>query len=323
MTTQENTSTTPPASLHPYAISSLNSLTHGGASETLFIPGENPADYYRELDQAFATHQPATEQDAHIVTESVHAQWMLSRRHRTHTLYEHVLHSECPDPTKWSNEQLHRINLMDRYKTQAERAFRRSLANLQSIRKEAFAQERWREHLKLAIEKTELARQKFELAKEKYERPFRETEAQSAEMHARQAAWAKQEADNAPIQIRKEFGGCAIVQNLSVHVQDDQTIIGYMSPSNKKVRQIIAHSVSYAVPPQKVVRNYTFCDGIPEPYEFLIDKQNPRPIDDLHMTQHQMSFDDFHELAEIEDAIIATQPNLREDDDDDGNLAGQ
>ena len=49
MNTQESSSTTPPASLHPYAISSLNSLTHGGASETLFIPGEDPADYYREL----------------------------------------------------------------------------------------------------------------------------------------------------------------------------------------------------------------------------------------------------------------------------------
>jgi hypothetical protein len=35
-----------------------------------------------------------------------------------------------------------------------------------------------------------------------------------------------------------------------------------------------------------------------------------------------MSFDDFHQLSKIEDRIIATQPNLREDDDD-GNLAGQ
>ena len=196
--------------------------------------------------------------------------------------------------------------------------------NLQSIRKEAFAQERWREHLKLAIEKTELARQKFELAKEKYERPFRETEARPLKCtHAKPPGQEIEEADNAPIQIRKEFGGCAIVQKLCVHVQDDQTIIGYMSPSNKKVRQIIAHSASYTVPPQKVVRNYIFSDDIPEPYEFLIDKHNPRPVEDPCITQHQMSFDDFHQLAKIEDRIIATQPNLREDDDDDGNLAGQ
>ena len=60
---------------------------------------------------------------------------------------------------------------MDRYKTQAERAFRRSLSNLQSIRKEAFTQERWREHLKLAIEKTELQRQKFEFTVEKLRAP--------------------------------------------------------------------------------------------------------------------------------------------------------
>jgi hypothetical protein len=326
LNTQQFSSTAPPASLHPYAISSLNSLMHGGASETLFIPGEDPAAYYRELDEAFATHQPATAQDAHIVTESVHARWMLSRRHRTHNLYEATLHDEMPDPTKWSNEQLHRINLMDRYKTQAERAFRRSLANLQSIRKEAFAQERWREHLKLAIEKTELQRQKFAFAKEKYERPFREAEARAAKQAAERRLWEEireeQAAKNAPIQNREEFGGCAIVQKLCVHIQDDQTIIGYMRPSNKKVRQIIAHRASYAVPPQKVVRNYLFTHNIPKQYEFLIDEYNPRPVEDACGTQHQMSFDDFHQLSKIEDRIIATQPNLREDDDD-GNLAGQ
>jgi hypothetical protein len=325
MNTQEST-TTPPASLHPYAISSLNSLTHGGASETLFIPGEDPAAYYRELDEAFATHQPSTAQDAHIVTESVHARWILSRRHRTHSAYEHVLHSETPNPIGWSNEQLHRINLMDRYKTQAERAFRRSLSNLQSIRQEAFAQERWREHLKLAIEKTELQREKFAHTKEKYERPFREAEAQAAKQAAEKREWnevrEEQAAKNAPIQTREEFGGCAIVQKLCIHIQDNQTIIGYMKPSNKNVRQIIAHRASYAVPPQKVVRNYMFTESIPEQYEFLIDEDNPRPIEDACGTQHQMSFDDFHELAEIEDRIIAHQPDLRADDDD-GNLAGQ
>ena len=321
------TSTPPPASLHPYAISSLNSLSHGGASETLFIPGENPADYYRELDEAFTTHQPSTAQDAHIVTESVHARWLLSRRHRTHSAYEHVLHSETPNPIGWSNDQLHRVNLMDRYKTQAERAFRRSLSNLQSIRQEAFTQERWREHLKLAIEKTELQRQKFEFTKEKYERPFREAEAQAAKQAAEKRDWEQfrnaQAAKNAVLQNRKEFGGCAIVQSLCIHIQDDQTIIGYMKPSNKKVRQIIAHRASYAIPPQKVVRNYDFTAGIPEQYEFLIDEDNPRPVEDASGTQHQMSFDDFHELAEIEDRIIAHQPDLRGGDDDDGNLAGQ
>jgi len=320
------TSTPPPASLHPYAISSLNSLSHGGASETLFIPGENPADYYRELDEAFTTHQPSTAQDAHIVTESVHARWLLSRRHRTHSAYEHVLHSETPNPIGWSNDQLHRINLMDRYKTQAERAFRRSLSNLQSIRQEAFAQERWREHLKLAIEKTELQRLKFEHTVEKYERPLREAAAEAAKQDAVKRMLDKlrqeREAEDAPIQSRKEFGGCAIVQKLCIHIQDDQTVIGYISPSNKKVRQIIAHRASYVVPPQKVVRNYFFTAGIPEQYEFLIDEHNPRPIEDTCGTQHQMNFDEYHELAETEDRIIATQPNLKDDPDDEW-LAGQ
>jgi len=132
----------------------------------------------------------------------------------------------------------------------------------------------------------------------------------------------EREAEDAPIQSRKEFGGCAIVQKLCIHIQDDQTVIGYISPSNKKVRQIIAHRATYVVPPQKVVRNYFFTAGIPEQYEFLIDEHNPRPIEDTCGTQHQMNFDEYHELAETEDRIIATQPNLKDDPDDEW-LAGQ
>jgi hypothetical protein len=317
MTTQ---TFTPPASLPAYALSSLNSLSHGGSAESLFILGENPADYYRELDEAFATHQPSTAQDAHIVTESVHARWILSRRLRAHSLYEHDLHSESPSPIDWSNEQLHRINLVDRYKTQAERAFRRSLANLQSIRKEAFSQERWREQLALQKEKIEMQRQKFEFAVEKYNAPIRAAAAQAAKKAADQRAFAAERAQHAathaPIQIREEFGGCAIVQKVCIHVQDDQTVIGYIKPSNKKVRQIIAHRASYAVPPIKVVRNYFFSDNIPKQYEFLIDEHNPRPIEDACGTQHQMSFDEFHQLAKIEDRIIATQPKQKDFPDD-------
>ena len=317
MTTQ---SFTPPASLPAYALSSLNSLSHGGSAESLFILGENPADFYHEMDEAFERHQPSQAEDSHIVTESVKARWFLSRRHRAHARCEHHLHAQSPDPIHWTEAQLNKLNLVDRYKTQAERAFRRSLSNLQSIRKETFSQERWREQLALQKEKTEMQHHKFEFAVEKYNRPLREAAAQAAKQAADKRAYeaerAQHEAAHAPIQTRKEFGGCAIVQKLCIHMEDDQTVIGYIKPSNKKVRQIIAHRASYAEPPIKVVRNYFFTEGIPEQYEFLIDEHNPRPIEDACGTQHQMNFDEYHELAETEDRIIATQPKQKDDPDD-------
>ena len=316
MNTQESSSTTPPASLHPYAISSLNSLTHGGASETLFIPGEDPAAYYRELDEAFATHKPATAQDAHIVTESVHARWILSRRIRTHAIYEHALHAEKPHPIDWCNEQLHRINLMDRYKTQAERAFRRSLANLQSIRKEAFAQERWREHLKLAIEKTDLARQKFELAKEKADRLSRAEETVDAQFNRMKEAADRIRTNNAPLQSHERYGGAVIVQRAYISLHRGATFIDQITPTNDQVRKIIAERETYAEPPRYIVRRFSFCDGIPPEYQFLIDAGLRRPLEDNFEVEYEMSFKKWAPLAEKEDAMLSIQPKLPDEPDD-------
>ena len=106
--------------------SRLNSLSHGGAAESLFIPGENPADFEDLLHHAFAEHQPSSDQHSAFVYHSVHARWLLARRQRTTAAYELELHKQMPDPTHWPNESLTRLNLFDRYKTQAERALRRA-----------------------------------------------------------------------------------------------------------------------------------------------------------------------------------------------------
>jgi len=97
--------------------SSLNSLNHGAAAESLFIPGEDPADFEALLQQAFAEHQPSSDQHSAFLYDSVHARWMLARRQRTTAAYELDLHKQMPDPTHWSNESLARLNLFDRYPT--------------------------------------------------------------------------------------------------------------------------------------------------------------------------------------------------------------
>src|SRR5580658_5018396 len=127
----------PPASLPASARFSLNALTHGGTAQTLFLPDENPDHFWALMDDAFAHYQPGTCQDADLVTDSVQARWYLSRRQRAHANYEFRLHEKYPDSSHWPDASLNRLNLFDRYKTQAERALRRALINVQAIRKDA------------------------------------------------------------------------------------------------------------------------------------------------------------------------------------------
>ncbi len=86
--------------------SCLNSLSHGGAAASLFIPGENPAAFEDLVHQAFAEHQPSSDLHSAFVYHSVHARWMLARRQRATAAYELEPHKQMPDPTYWTNESL-------------------------------------------------------------------------------------------------------------------------------------------------------------------------------------------------------------------------
>jgi hypothetical protein len=107
---------TGPKSLTGKLASSMNHLTHSGASNSLFLPDENPDDFFSLLENAFDHHQPATDQDASLVTDSVLARWFLLRRQRTFANYEATLHTRRPDPNLWIDSDLHSLNLFDRYK---------------------------------------------------------------------------------------------------------------------------------------------------------------------------------------------------------------
>ena len=310
----------PPASLPAFALSSLSSLAHGGASQTLFIPGENPDHFFALLDAAFELHQPSNEQDSDIVTDSVQARWFLSRRQRSHARAEHNLHSTQEDPASWTPEHLHSLELLDRYKTQAERAFRRALVNVQSIRKDAFAQERWRDQLAFKREQLEFQRQKFEYLQARHAKPTPAQEAAAASEAAREEVRQivrEVNADKEAIQTRQDMGGCAIHQRVYVAVQNNHTFILEVTPSHQKVRELIAHRASYEQVPQAVVRRFTFCDGIiPAEYEWVLAVCYPRPVTDHSHINCYLAFDQWHALAEKEDHLLATQPQYEYSEDE-------
>ena len=175
------------------SISCMNHLTHGAASSSLFIQGEDPAEFDALLKDGFETHQPATPDDARLIGDFALARWLLVRRQRIHAEYEYTLHGAKPDPTVWTGEDLHKLNLMDRYKAQAERAFKRSLDNVLAIRKLASAEQRWQDLYELQKQRFQLQRERFELAKEKEARVVAKQDAQRAKRERQNVAHPHQQ----------------------------------------------------------------------------------------------------------------------------------
>jgi hypothetical protein len=298
---------------------SLNALAHGATAETLFIPGENPDDFYRLLDESFAFHQPSTTQDSTLVYDSVHARWHLNRRLRVHSTYEHHLHTQKPDITTWTPDDLHQLNLFDRYKTQIDRAFRRALTNVQAIRREALTQEHWRELLALQKERIHLQREKFELAKAK---EARHTTAHAAKQQASQTQSGadvteqlhQYQATFAPIQHDPALNCSVIVQRSFIRIQDGTTYLDQISPTHYQMRKFIEHRAHFAHPPQLVVRHFAFINDVPEEYEFVLPAGFERTAEARYFLRYDMAFDAYLALADREDILLATQPEPDEDE---------
>jgi hypothetical protein len=116
--------------------SSANATLHGGTSKKLIVTGESQADFDVLLNGLLDEYQPGTMQSRLFVEELALAQWFLWRRHRAHNAIEAAIYENQPDESQWTESDLHRLALADRYRTQAERAFKRALTNLENWRKE-------------------------------------------------------------------------------------------------------------------------------------------------------------------------------------------
>ena len=235
---------TGPTSITGKAASCLNHLTHAGASQTLFLKDENPDQFFALLQNSFEHYQPTTDEDAFLVSDSVLARWFLLRRQRTFANYESTLHERRPDPNLWIDSDLHSLDLLDRYKTQAERALKRALTNVHAIKKDALSEQHWQHQHELQKQRFALERERFELAKLKEIR----------------LAAAKQEPvpeaappEDLPLPARAETG---IHQTLYIGYEHGITTIYEITPSNSHIRGKISDS-------GQVIRTYNFVGGVP------------------------------------------------------------
>jgi len=264
--------------LTPKSLSCLNHLKHGSTSKTLFLKDENPEEFFALLENFFLQHQPNFDHDAALVTRAAHDMWIMLRRERTVDAYEKALHTRKPDPTYWVQPDLHEMHLFDRYKTEASRAYGRSLKNLQTIQKMARDEQRSQQLF-------EREKQKLAMDLLRWQQMQRQNEA---------AEIAESFIEEKPVIVDEQ--GPHIPQDLYVSMQDGITHIFDTVPSNDEVHRIIAEANQLPTPPTHIVRTYIFAGLIPPTYQWLITEESQRTAKDLEIRK-RLSFDEWRKLA--------------------------
>ena len=120
------------------ARSSQNSTTHGmRARPGLILPDERQEDFDEIEDGWREEYQPEGHAENTLVDAVILNQWLMKRAERRVLQAEAGAVEECgDDPHGWSEERRHTFELMQRYKTTAERAFYRSWNAVQGLRKD-------------------------------------------------------------------------------------------------------------------------------------------------------------------------------------------
>ena len=119
------------------AISSQNALKHGVRSKRLILPDEAEDDYRLTREGWFDEFRPETFREERLVDLLVQADWFLRRAQRRMEEAEAaVVGEENTNPAGWTAEQVRTVELMQRYKTTAERAFYRALNACEQTRKD-------------------------------------------------------------------------------------------------------------------------------------------------------------------------------------------
>jgi hypothetical protein len=213
--------------------SCLNHLKHGATATTLFLDDENPDYFFELLEDAFAEHTPGSKQFAGIVTRTVHDQWILLRRERACDTYEADLHIKKAHPADWVDRDMHEMELLDRYRTTAARAYSRSLNDLYKLKKQKTNEDRRRQHFELQKRRFDLDLERFNLAKD---------------------------IPQAAVELPP---GPGLAQILYIGVENKKTVVYEVTPSNTLIRRNLNESAY-------VVRTYNFVGAVPPEYQHLI-----------------------------------------------------
>jgi hypothetical protein len=216
--------------------SSRNATTHDGTSEKLIVPGERQEDFDALLDNLLAEYSPETPGARNLVEDAALARWFLWRRQRAFNSVESALYAAQPDPALWPPEAFHKLALLDRYKTAAERSLNRVFQRLASLHRA----QKQQAQSKLAIARATVALDQLE-----------------------REQWKK---------ACQGFDRPTLVQKIMVRVHRGETIT-QMSPTNAELLQETKRTL---YPPEQAYRYFEFPQGIPPEYYSFTDREDYR-----------------------------------------------
>ena len=165
---------------------------------------------------------------------------------------EYELHLKKQHPADWNPSDIHEMELLDRYRTTAARAYSRSLNDLYKLKKTKANEDRWRQHFELQKRRFDLDLGRFNLAKAKPQPPPpAEPEPELEDIPIPEGA---AEAPPPPGQI---------AQTLYIGVENKQATVYEVTPSNAELRRTLR-------PSDHVTRTYNFVGCVPPEYQDLI-----------------------------------------------------
>ena len=243
--------------------SSRNATKHGCRSQSKILPGESAEEYERLWQKWLTEYIPQTDFDLDLIEMAVNCEWRLRRAEKALDDVERQALKGSGDGAKWSDKNLKRLQLMQRYRTTAENSFNKAWRAIE------FQRER-RE-----MQKRVLSREINETVKDMEQPQVAEAKKLIAEaLFARSGKPKSKPAGQPKTAAQQLFQGQNHAKNkkkivrleqwVEVRVVDGKTVTT-LYPSNKK---LIEEGKAMLPPPEYVYRRINFPDGIPAEYEW-------------------------------------------------------
>ncbi len=151
------------------ANSSQNSTQHGLRAKTVVILAEESEEEYEKVVRGWNERWVPTDYEQEKLVESlIQNDWLHRRAQRWLLATEARIVAEAGlDAVDWTAEQRHKMELVQRYKTTAERAFYRAWSALRGLEKDFERQNKENQELRLKAAKLELEQHAQKLRAEK------------------------------------------------------------------------------------------------------------------------------------------------------------
>jgi hypothetical protein len=134
--------------------SSRNSTQHGlRATKIVLLPDESQEEYDEMVAGWRNQFLPADYQEEKLVETLILNDWLHRRAlRRLLSVEAAVVGADGLDPTQWTSERRHRMELAERYKNSTERAFHKAWSVLPGLRKDLMRLQDQKSRLKLQLD---------------------------------------------------------------------------------------------------------------------------------------------------------------------------